>query len=76
LSEKEGEYLKLYYLFKRVCMDNGISDFSLASLIENHAQNEKKCKILHSCARLDNITLKKLKEYNFKHCTSTDCPFK
>ena len=74
MSIEESEYLKLYYLFRDKCNKNNIKDYSLASLIENHAQNENKCKILHSCAKIININ--NLKKYKFKHCSSNDCPFK
>jgi hypothetical protein len=75
LSNKEKEYLRLFYYFKNECKNNNIDiDICpLSSLIENHGQNDKICEIFHSCAK--RITLDNLKEYHFQKCSRNDCPF-
>jgi chromosome segregation ATPase len=75
LSNKEKEYLRLFYYFKNECKNNNIDiDICpLSSLIENHGQNDKICEIFHSCAK--KITLDNLKEYHFQKCSRNDCPF-
>ena len=72
LSNKENDYLRLYYIFRAKCIEENINDCSIVSLIENHAKNKKICEIFHSIVQ--NGKFSYLKEYDFKKCSNDDCP--
>ena len=78
ISQEESVYLRLYYIYRRKCIEAGIKDYSVFSLIENHNPSKKICEIFHSCFKgieEQKITLL-VNKYKFRSCGQDDCLFK